>query len=180
MLSNLDNLQYKVMFRMVNSYLYEYPILPQLYEEHRERTIYEREANNHRRRKKVNETREFDGALIIYGNGKEEVCAITCDDECVSSNEAPFTIHLTHKWGWWISRKEREEAADEVIHTVGLDDTFTKIEELCDTKYRKCEYRSGKKRLEAKIEKLEADISEYKNRIKKAKKALGGGDWLYD
>ena len=179
MVSKLMKLQYKVMFRMVNAHLYEYPILPELYEEYKERTIYERDADNHRRRKMIKESHAYHAALIIYGNGKKEVCAVTCDNEGDYLGTDSFSIHLTGKWRWWLSGKEKEEAKDEVIHATGLDDAFEQIEKLCDAEYHKCEYRNRKKRLEEKIKKLEGDISQYKENIREAKEALGGV-WLYD
>lgn len=165
MFSKLSELQYKFMFRMVNSYLYEYPILPELYEIHEEKKVYERSAENHHSTKLLRCKFNVYGVLIIYGNGMEKVCEVTCDNEEDFSADGEYTIHLTSRWYWRKTRKHKEKEDEESIHATGVEDAFKKIEALCDKKYKKCCYNTLSKRTMDKISKLEKQVSVYEGKM---------------
>lgn len=79
--NSLRDIQYNNMFKMVNSFLYEYRCDMEMRIYESEKIVYERDRENRRKRKVVKEERERRECLMVHGNGTEYICSIVKNDD---------------------------------------------------------------------------------------------------
>lgn len=79
--NNLRDIQYSNMFKMVNSFLYEYRCDMEMRIYESEKIVYERDSENRRKRKIVKDEKTRTECLIVHGNGEEYICSVVKNDD---------------------------------------------------------------------------------------------------
>lgn len=119
--NSLRDIQYDNMYKMVNSFLYEYRCDMEMRVYNRDKVVYERDNENRRKRKVVKEEHEHKEYLIIHGNGSEYICSV------IINKDGNFEIYKD-SYAWSKEPKIFFVAQD-------LKEAEKKIEEICREHY---------------------------------------------
>lgn len=119
----LNSLQYENMSKMVNSFLYEYRCQMEIRQYNYEKTIYERDPENRRKRALVKKECKEKEYLIVTGNGCEPICSVSggCNKD--------FEIFIYPKLPW------KDKTPD--ITASSVEDATREIEKICRLHYFK-------------------------------------------
>lgn len=104
------------MFKMVNSFLYEYRCDMEMRIYESEKIVYERDNENRRKRKIIKDEKVRTECLIVHGNGEEYICSV------VKNGEGKFDIYkdgyVLHKDSKPYFTAENSEQAKEEIEKI--------------------------------------------------------------
>lgn len=120
-LNSLKDIQYNNMFKMVNSFLYEYRCDMEMRIHIRDKVVYERDSENRKKRKKIKTEHERLECLMIHGNASEYICSV------VKNKDGKFEIY---KDGYAWNKEPKIFFIAQNSEEVG-----EKVEEICRQHY---------------------------------------------
>lgn len=183
-MNSLRDVQYDNMWKMVNSFLYEYRCDIEMRSVKYEKEVYEIQKENKRKRKRILHEFNEERYLIVHGNGSETICTIF-------KNKNGFDIYIKDNLPWRgdeiFKSCETNKEASEIIEEICRNHYFEKygiIQEpySCIRKSRKrlsvgeiCDWYNQFRKLDVSIndikdilqenKKLKSEISSYERML---------------
>lgn len=92
------------MFQMVNGFLYQYCMQLTCFTEIERKTVYERDSENKRKRKKIKDEYNRTETWVIIGNGGEEIIRFR-----KKNSDSPYEVIKWSNHGWETIHEEHED-----------------------------------------------------------------------